>query len=82
VRMFLCTAWRLTWSSRAMSCQDQPWSRAFSTWSASSRSSRRRKAATDRRPTAGSRLPAAAASFVASLMTSIYVDKRSLVNPG
>src|SRR6266702_4747548 len=45
----------------AMSCQDQPSSRAFSTWSSSSRSASARRAATARSPTSGSLLAAPSA---------------------
>src|SRR5690606_30880854 len=61
---FLCTACRLTPSSVAISCQDQPCTRALRTWTASSCSRRRRRAATDRRPTRGSLSPARAARLV------------------
>src|SRR5690606_23574984 len=71
---FLCTACRLTPSSAAISCQDQPWTRALRTCTASSCSSSRRSAATARSPTRGSRSPARAARSVASVIMSIYVD--------
>jgi hypothetical protein len=51
---FLCTAWRLTPSSSAMSCHDHPRPRAFRTWSASSCSTSLRSAATERSPILGS----------------------------
>src|SRR4029453_11499078 len=66
---FLCTAWRLTPSSSAISCHDHPMPRAFLTWSASSCSTSFLSAATDRSPILGSWSPAAPASFVAWLMT-------------
>src|SRR5439155_17408787 len=51
---FLCTACFDTPSSSAMSCHECPLRRAFSTWSRSRRSSRRRSAATARSPASGS----------------------------
>src|SRR5688500_7763492 len=68
---FLCTDCRRTSSASAISCQDQPALRALPTCSISRVSSSRRRASTARRPTPGSALPAAAASFVASLMVSM-----------
>src|SRR6266508_2993104 len=59
---FWCTACLLTPSRLAMSCQDQPLARALPTCSASSTSSRPRRAATARRPSSGSWLLVAAAS--------------------
>src|SRR6202034_2178346 len=58
----------------ALSCPDQPCSRALSTWSASSCSSNLRSAATARSPVRGSELSAAAARAGALSMLSIYVD--------
>src|SRR5205085_338792 len=61
---FLWTAWRLTPRAVAICCHDQPWSRALTTWRVSRVSSNRRRAATARSPTTGSRLPASAANCV------------------
>src|SRR5690606_39766581 len=68
---FLWTACRLTPRQTAISCQDQPWSRALATWRASSRSASSRSARTARSPTAGSRLLASRASVTPSLMLSM-----------
>ena len=71
---FLCAACRETPRISAISCQDQPCSRALSTWSASSCSSSLRRAATARSPVRGSELSAAAAKAGAFSIVSIYVD--------
>jgi hypothetical protein len=71
---FLWTACRDTPRISAISCHDQPCSRALSTWSASSCSSNLRSAATARSPVRGSELSAAAARAGALSMLSIYVD--------
>src|SRR5262249_21110448 len=65
---FLCTACRLTPSTSAICCHDQPWSRAFWTWSSSTVSSSSRSDTTACSPTSGSRLPVASANLEASLM--------------
>src|SRR6266496_6207516 len=67
---FWWTACLLTLNRLAISCQDQPLERAFSTCRASSTSTRPRRAATARRPTSGSRLLAAAK--VASSGSAIF----------
>src|SRR6185312_8500187 len=74
-RYFLCTACLLTRSACAICCQDQPWARALPTCSPSSDSSSPRRDATAASPTAGSLLDAAAATCVASVMPSTYVDR-------
>src|ERR1700761_8618713 len=67
-----CTVCLVTPSRLAMSCHDQPSSRAFSTWSTSRRSVRDRRAATARNPTSGSLLAAPSAiSKVVSIPVSI-----------
>src|SRR6266571_7703186 len=58
----------------AMSCQDQPSSRARWTWSSSSRSASARRAATARSPTSGSSLAAPSAIWRAGSMPSAYAD--------
>src|SRR5262249_58423240 len=75
-----CTVCLVTPSRLAMSCQDQPSSRACWTWSSSSRSASARRAATARSPTSGS-LPAAP-SAVCRLgsLPSAYADARRFVN--
>src|SRR5690625_4368361 len=64
---FLCTACRLTPSSRAISCHVHPWSRALVTWSSSRRSASSRRARTARNPTAGSGLLASDAVCAVSI---------------
>src|SRR5205823_10738780 len=78
---FLWTACLLTWSCSAIAFHDQPWTRAFRTWRASSCSSNLLKAATALRPVLGSRLDASAANFVASLIVSTYVDTPRFCHP-
>src|SRR5438270_9877056 len=66
-----CTVCLVTPRRLAMSCQDQPSSRAFSTWRISSRSVSARRAATARNPTSGSLL---AAPWAISRVVSIGVS--------
>ena len=67
-----CTVCLVTPSRSAMSCQDQPSSRALWTCRVSSRSARARRAATARRPTSGSLLVApSATSSTGSMVVSI-----------
>src|SRR4051794_23744832 len=65
---FLCTACRVTPRSWAICSHVQPWSRALPTWRASSRSTSVRRERTALSPTAGSRLLAADATCVVSVM--------------
>src|SRR5438270_6388601 len=64
----------------AMSCQDQPSSRACWTWSSSSRSASARRAATARSPTSGSLLAAPSAIWRVVSISSAYADTRRFVN--
>src|SRR5262249_59796799 len=67
-----CTVCLVTPSRLAISCQDHPSARAFSTWRSSSRSISIRRAATARRPTSGSLLEApSASSSVFSMFVSL-----------
>src|SRR6266511_938390 len=65
---FLWTLCLLTPRCSAISCQLHPWALALPTCRASRLSRSRRRAATARNPVAGSLLPAAVASLVASLI--------------
>src|ERR1022692_2310107 len=81
---FWCTACLLTASRSAIAFHVQPLARAFSTCSASSTSTRPRRAATAARPTSGSRLLVSAAIAVTSsgpagCMRSRYVDRMGYV---
>src|SRR5258708_2760972 len=73
-----CTDCRVTPSASAIRSQVQPSSRAALTCNASSCSTICRNAATEARPTSGSRWLAASASEIASDMLSAYADKRFL----
>src|ERR1700712_2480108 len=66
----LWTACLLTPMWRAMSCHDQPCSRALCTCNASNRSASSRSAATARNPSAGSRPPATSVSSCSATMVS------------
>src|SRR5690349_14903308 len=75
-----CTVCLVTPRRPAMSCQDQPSSRACWTWSSSSRSASARRAATARSPTSGSLLAATSAIWRVVSMPSAYADDRRFVN--
>src|SRR5690348_3345059 len=70
-----CTACLVTPRRLAMSCQDQPSSRACWTCSSSSRSASARRAATARSPTSGSLLAAPSAIWRVGSMPSAYADE-------
>jgi len=73
VAYFLCTDCRVTPRAAAMRSQVQPWARAEETCNASSWSSSCRSATTAANPIAGSPCAAAAASWVASLILSVWL---------
>src|SRR6266516_7816567 len=69
-----CTVCLVTPSRPAISCQDHPSARAFSTWSISSRAMSTRSAATARSPTSGLLLAAPSVSSSAFSIPSAYAD--------
>src|SRR5262250_3671414 len=75
-----CTVCLVTPRRLAMSCQDQPSSRARWTWSSSSRSASARRAATARSPTSGSLLAASSAIWRVGSMPSAYAAWPRFVN--